>query len=295
MSRTAHPPLSHAVFSGVNLTEADASAGLVLSTEAGWNQTEHDWQFLLGRGISLGFESGDGALVASSAIFSHADRLGWIGMVLVSPSARRQRLATALLDRTLAICADRRWLPALDATADGRQVYLPLGFRDLYPITRWSRQAETAVTPSSPSPIPFVFSIGSDLAAIVSWDAARFGVPRPDLIRYLCESHAPLALQFRTGAGTSGFCLGRPGRTATQIGPLVADTVAQATSLLSAALGRVTGQLLIDVPDQQREFSAFIRAHGFSPRRQFVRMIRDAKTPVGRPECIFATAGPEFG
>jgi hypothetical protein len=38
----------------VELGVGDAQAGLVLSTEAGWNQNEADWRFFLSKGIVFG-------------------------------------------------------------------------------------------------------------------------------------------------------------------------------------------------------------------------------------------------
>ena len=38
----------------VELDVDDAQAGLVLSTEAGWNQNEADWRFFLSQGVVFG-------------------------------------------------------------------------------------------------------------------------------------------------------------------------------------------------------------------------------------------------
>ena len=43
----------------VELGVGDAQAGLVLSTEAGWNQNEADWRFFLSKGIVFGVRDGD--------------------------------------------------------------------------------------------------------------------------------------------------------------------------------------------------------------------------------------------
>ena len=43
----------------VELGVGDAQAGLVLSTEAGWNQNEADWRFFLSKGIVFGLRDGD--------------------------------------------------------------------------------------------------------------------------------------------------------------------------------------------------------------------------------------------
>ena len=43
----------------VELGIGDAQAGLVLSTEAGWNQNEADWRFFLSKGIVFGMRDGE--------------------------------------------------------------------------------------------------------------------------------------------------------------------------------------------------------------------------------------------
>ena len=44
----------------VELGVGDAQAGLILSTEAGWNQNEADWRFFLRQGIVFGLRDGTG-------------------------------------------------------------------------------------------------------------------------------------------------------------------------------------------------------------------------------------------
>ena len=51
----------------VELGVTDAKAGLVLSTEAHWNQNEADWRFFLGRGVVFGVRHG-ARLVATAAL-----------------------------------------------------------------------------------------------------------------------------------------------------------------------------------------------------------------------------------
>ena len=50
----------------------DAGAGLLLSTEAHWNQNEADWRFFLTRGTMFGVRDKDTHLVASAALLPYA-------------------------------------------------------------------------------------------------------------------------------------------------------------------------------------------------------------------------------
>ena len=57
----------------VELGVGDAPAGLVLSTEAHWNQNEADWRFFLSKGIVFGVRDG-AQLVATAALLPYSSR-----------------------------------------------------------------------------------------------------------------------------------------------------------------------------------------------------------------------------
>src|SRR3954464_12024016 len=111
----------------VELGVGDAPAGLVLSTEAHWNQNEADWRFFLSKGFVFGVRD-RAQLVATAALLPYSSGNAWISMVLVTANWRRRGIATKLVDACLNTAA-RRALPAwLDATPAGPTVYGPLGF-----------------------------------------------------------------------------------------------------------------------------------------------------------------------
>jgi hypothetical protein len=218
-------------------------------------------------------------------------------MVLVTAAARRQGLATRLLEHAVWLGRSERWPLLLDATAAGRPVYLPLGFRDVGHLTRWRAEAPVAPAPAAAPRSP-VEPIGSAvaLARWAEWDAAHFGADRSALLRALWEARPELGLQLAEQAGERlGYCFGRAGREATQIGPLVATSEAAALALLGAALERVRGPKLLDVMEGHAGFERALTARGFRPQRSFVRMALDLSGGLGQPDCVFAAAGPEFG
>ncbi|MEM7140663.1 MAG: GNAT family N-acetyltransferase [Actinomycetota bacterium] len=96
-------------------------------------------------------------------------------------------------------------------------------------------------------------------------------------------------------AGQSGAVWWRPGRTATHIGPLVADGGARALELLGDALDAVSGPAIIDVPDRHQTFAAALAAAGFEPQRTFTRMEMAGSELVRSPTRWYAIAGPEWG
>ena len=111
----------------VELGVDDAQAGLVLSTEAGWNQNEADWRFFLSKGIVFGMRDG-ARLVATAALLPYSAGNAWISMVLVTADFRRRGIATKLVDACLDVAKRRGLTTWLDATPAGATVYGPLGF-----------------------------------------------------------------------------------------------------------------------------------------------------------------------
>jgi hypothetical protein len=93
----------------------------------------------------------------------------------------------------------------------------------------------------------------------------------------------------------TGFVLARPGRIATQIGPIVAANEGAAATLLDAALGCVSGPVFLDLIDGRDILMHRLRQRGFTVQRPFLRMGLNLRVPFGRPTHLFVVAGPEFG
>lgn len=86
------------------------------------------------------------------------------------------------------------------------------------------------------------------------------------------------------------------GRSATQIGPIVADGPRTAVALLAAALAAAPpGPVFIDVPDAQGCMLGYLERSGFRLQRPYTRMIHRRAEPFGDPGRTHAIAGPELG
>ncbi|QIG51634.1 GNAT family N-acetyltransferase [Nordella sp. HKS 07] len=265
----------------VPLAGGDIADAVKLSAEAGWNQVAADWAMMLDLGKAFGIKD-DGRLVASGLALPHPPHFGWISMVLVTKTHRHRGLATALLGHLIAYLEGRDLTPMLDATPQGRAVYLRLGFHDVEPISRWRGAGGGAGSLSAEA------AIGID--DIKRPDLAAFGADRSAILADLLGRPRSLALR-----RDDAFLLSRRGRTATQIGPIVAPTAKQAAGLLDEAIAAVDGPVLIDVPDRETILRATLAHHGFTVERGFSRMALGRREAFGDPARMRAIAGPELG
>lgn len=268
---------------------------LALVAEAGWNQTEADWQTFLAFGSIHAAHTAEGRIVATAATLPYG-RFGWISMVLVTNAYRRRGLATRLMHRCIDELTAARCVPVLDATPAGRAVYRALGFVDTWSYQRWShpdwRGGHLAPTPSGVAIEPITDAIWP---AVCAYDASVFGADRSLLLERL-RSRLPKAAFAATRSGTVvGLVLGREGRIATQIGPLVAENEATALALLARGLEAQRGPIFIDVVDAKAGIIAWLREKGFASQRPLTRMLQRRHEAFDDGMRTFAVAGPEFG
>lgn len=262
-----------------------------LSIEAGWNQNVADWRFMLGAGRGFGCVGPDGKWQASSLVLPLGRNLAWISMVLVTAERRRGGVGTGLLKRCIAEIQASGAVAGLDATEQGRPIYLPLGFRDLYKIARWHFDAAKDV----PSGVVVRPMVAVDLPAVLAYDLARSFMDRPALLTHLAARQPKAAWIAEEGGRLAGFVLGREGRTATSIGPVIADTEKTGLALIARAASSVPGPFIIDVPDAHAEISGWLERQGAVSPRGYMRMTLGNAPGLDDASHVFALAGPELG
>jgi GNAT superfamily N-acetyltransferase len=271
------------------LKAADIGGGHALSADAGWNQVPADWHVMLDHGEGIAVTAADGTL-AATALTHHFGTVGWISMVLVARAFRRGGIATDLIARCVAILQRKGMIPGLDATEAGRLVYEPLGFQPVYAL---SRRAATALRPDS-APTDLRPVTAADLDALADYDARVFGLDRAHILRHLFGRAPALAHVAEEAGSVRGFVLGRDGRQATQIGPILAEDEATAIALLRAALRKTIGPVYVDSLDAQGALNDYLAARGFAVQRGFTRMLVGRSAPFDDPRRSFAIAGPEL-
>jgi GNAT superfamily N-acetyltransferase len=260
---------------------------VALSKAASWNQNEADWRLMLGMGRGWGLTLADGTLAASTLVLPYG-KFAWVSMVLVLPEQRRKGYASRLLRLAIADLENRGQTPILDATPAGREVYRQAGFRETWGFKRFFLK-ELSHSVAAGEAVREIRE--ADWPEILRMDSKAFGSTRESLLRALRQRLPQAALMI----GDEGFVLGREGREARQIGPLVACDEQAAKSLLEHALSAVEPPLYVDVVDHAPELSSLLEARGFVFQRPFTRMVRGADRAPGNEKAVFLVAGPELG
>lgn len=273
------------------LGPADLADAGQLVVEADWNQTDDDWRVFIELGRAFGLRADDGTLVASAAVLPHGREFGWVSMVLVTRAWRRRGLATRLLQRCIDELRAQHRVPGLDATPAGREVYRHLGFVDGWPITRMQGRAP-ATTDASALVRP---ARADDLPALAAFDECAFGADRSHLLSRLLQRAPQLAFVAERGERIEGFVLGRDGRVATYVGPLVAADEQTAIALLNHTLAHTDGSVYLDMLDRHTAVRAWLERAGFTAQRPYTRMLLGRAQPFGDDRLTVAIAGPELG
>ena len=277
------------------MTDADIDFGMRLKTAAGWNQRPADWKRLIRLEPEGCFVlENDGVPVGTVTTTLYEKRLAWIGMVLVSPDARRKGYGTELLKAAMNYCeAQRVEVIKLDATPLGKKLYDTLGYHDEYRLKRVQGLGSLHAFEN----VRMMRAV--DLWEVVQLDIGFFGVSRQRLLEALFEENPTLSfIAHKPGSSEIvGYLFARPGQTASQIGPWIAKEPSAAEELLKAALNTLAGQaLFLDVLQQVNPYAeAIVTRYGFTQQREFIRMFYGKNLFPGRPAEIYAICGVEKG
>jgi GNAT superfamily N-acetyltransferase len=261
-------------------------SALRLSTQAGWNQSREDWVRLLK--LPQGFVKVliEGAEVrASYSIVSLGSDLCWIGMLLVDESLRGRGLGKAAFASALQDAMHWRNV-GLDATTLGEPIYVKHGFQPVRTISRWSGMA---LAPRRAVPH---HRIGLH-EGILAFDAAELGVDRSNLLRAMAATDTTF-FSFENEGKTTAYGAIRPGRTAWQLGPVLATSVEGFDCVLELAMATCAGEeIFCDV--LRSDAAGSLTAKGMTPRRHLQRMALPYSPDCLCAETVWCAAGFELG
>ena len=265
-----------------DLHEQDALRGWQLTQAVGWGHSQEDWARLLRQGIGYGMCDGD-TLAASGIAIPYGQARAWINMVITHPEYQRRGLSSAIM-RELIAELERRGVREiwLDASAAGKPVYDRLGFREMGKVELWSGSGQAFAVEVSPID-------AQNLAQVIAYDAAVFGVARPQVITDWVRDNPDKVFV----DGTQGIVLARQGSA--DWGAVCFwehDTPAGAEKLLQAALNTLVGCTVnVFVPDYNLAAKTILEKYGFGYLRHCTRMLYGDVIPVAGDPARYYGAG----
>jgi hypothetical protein len=131
--------------------------------------------------------------------------------------------------------------------------------------------------------------------ALCAYDAAVFGADRSRILARMRGRLPPANLYAERDGRITGLLLGREGRMASHLGPLIAEDDATALALLAQALSRIDGPVYVDLADAKPAVRAWLEASGFAVQRPFTRMLFGRRQSFDDVARTYAVIGPEFG
>ena len=261
---------------------------LRLSQEMSWPYRLEDWALALELGQGFVLRNGAGAVFATAAWWPYGEHHASAGMIIVAKAAQGRGHGARLMDALLAAAHPRTI--TLNSTAEGLALYERRGFVRIgviqqhqgVPHERHQAPAASLVRAMTPS----------DVEAIARLDLQATGWARRQMLDRLIQVGDGDVLA-RDGE-PRGYAVSRLFGRGHVIGPVVAESAADARALIEAALARL-GQVFVRVDTAATtQLGDWLESIGLRQVGDATTMVKGPHiTPAG-PARMFALANQSF-
>ena len=261
---------------------------LALSQALQWPYRLEDWAFAvaLGRGFAVEI---DARLAGTALWWPYGQDHASAGMIIVAADAQRMGIGRTLMDAVLADAAGRSMI--LNSTREGFSLYKSLGF-----VESGQVHQHQAVLTQAPAPDPGSATRpfrAADLEAIRRLDHAASGMERGALIDALFGIGEVRVVE-RDGV-VCGYGCARTWGRGVVIGPVVAETAAEARGLIAALAAPHAGRFVrLDVTSACG-LSPWLEAIGLPQVDEVVAMTRGEPPRSSGQVTLFALASQSLG
>lgn len=228
----------------------------------------------------------DGEMAAGISAVRYGADFGFIGLYITRPEFRGKGYGRRVWDAGMAHLEGRT--VGLDGVPEQQANYRSMGFEMAYETFRWSGSLIGGAADR-------MVNITPDLnSAVTAFDRNFFPSERN---AFLAEWLKPprFAKAVLKGDQIHGYAVSRKCNDGYKIGPLFAESIADAELLFRACAAEADGAALhIDVPATQTEFSARLPAYGFSKGFRTARMYR-GRAPGVQVQGVFGITTLELG
>jgi GNAT superfamily N-acetyltransferase len=274
------------------MSPAELQLAVDWAASEGWNPGLHDVDAFYAtdpEGYYIGLLNG--AMVGSVSAVKYSADFAFMGFFIVAPELRGGSLGPQLAEHALEHIQGAT--AGLDAVLEQAERYAGIwGFETAYHNMRYEGVAAIQGA-TDPNITPYT---SADLAAVERYDRACFPAPRHVFLeRWLVqpEAHAFVA---REGNAVTGYGVIRPAHTGHRIGPLFADTPADADALFDALVSRVPegAPVFIDIPGPNAAALNLVSQRRMTPMFETARMYRGG-TPDVALDKVFGVTTLELG
>lgn len=258
----------------------------------GWNPGLHDADCFYATDPT-GFLMGwlDEEAIAAISVVKYGTSFGFLGFYIVRPDFRGQGYGWQLWQAGLATLEGRT--VGLDGVVDQQSNYLKSGFQLAYRNIRYEGISDGAAPPSESAIAPLS---SLPMEQIIEYDRPFFPGDRTAFLNCWLTQPNHTAVGILEESAIVGYGVLRPCRQGYKIGPLFANTPAQAEALFLHLKAQVpSGQpFYLDVPEVNEAAVALAQKYGLNSMFETARMYLPA-APDLPTERIFGVTTFELG
>lgn len=272
----------------VPFARAHLEGALKLSQEMSWPYRIEDWDFALRLGQGFVLQCA-GAVIGTAVWWPYGETHASAGMIIVAKAAQGRGYGAQLMDALLASAQPRTVV--LNSTAEGQALYHRRGFIPIgvihqhqgIPRERYEPPRSCLVRAMAPS----------DFEAIIRLDRQATGWQRRPLLDRLVQSGDGYVL-LRDDM-PRGYAISRLFGRGHVVGPVVAESQADARALIVAVLARLGSVFVrIDTPASS-QLGEWLEGIGLQLVSDATTMILGTQMPSTGPARTLAVANQSFG
>jgi predicted GNAT family N-acyltransferase len=261
---------------------------LQLSQEMSWPYRLEDWAVALELGQGFVLRNGAGRVIATAAWWAYGEDHASTGMIIVAKAARGRGHGARLMDALLAAALPR--IIRLNSTEEGMALYQRRGFVRIGAIQQHQGVADWRHTAPPASLVRAMAA--SDFEAVAHLDRQATGWARRQMLDRLIRAGDGHVL-LRNGE-PRGYAISRQFGRGHVIGPVVAESAADARALIEAALASLGPVFVrVDTPATS-QLGDWLESMGLRQVGGATTMVKGSQIPPAGPARMFALATQSF-
>ncbi|MCK5355297.1 MAG: GNAT family N-acetyltransferase [Methyloprofundus sp.] len=274
------------------MTGHDVKTAIEWAAAEGWNPGLQDAESFYAadpKGFLIGEIAGEAVAVLSAV--KYGKTFGFMGLYIVNPKYRGKGYGMQLWNAGIAYLAGRNI--GLDGVLEQQHNYKKSGFKLAYRNIRY-KGINTSHTVANESPITDLASLPFEL--IQSYDRTLFPEQRALFLTSWIKQPNHHALGLMQGKTLAGYGVIRKCQEGYKIGPLFADSTAQAESLFQALRSQAdtSAALYLDVPETNKAAISLAEKYNMQPVFETARMYTQ-QAPKISMQKLFGVTSFELG